>query len=67
MKLIEECSVLLDPQNVHTSVLRMRQVVMEWLEGGQDDDDNDGGRGKQQCQEAEGKEEVLIPCHVLAV
>jgi hypothetical protein len=34
MKLIKEHSVLLDPQNIHMSVLGMRQVVMERLKGG---------------------------------
>ena len=36
--------------------------------GDDDDEDNDGGRGKQQGQEeAEGKEEMLILRHTLAV
>ena len=36
--------------------------------GGDDDDDNDGGRGEQQGQEeAEGKEEISILHHALAV
>ena len=36
--------------------------------GGDDDDDNNDGRGKRQGQEeAEGKEEMSILCHALAV
>jgi hypothetical protein len=36
--------------------------------GNDDDDDNDGGGGERQDQEeAEGKEEMSILCHALAV